>query len=206
MRRRVRLRAWLALAGPALAAVALVRVGGGVLVAPPLGGWGAVERWYEQVGPAAGALALVRLLALIVAIWLLVTGAVQLLVLHLGGETRGRSLAPACWQRTMVRLAGVSLMAGLGAAPAASADQHQGPGAATIRVLDEPVVVVAPGDSFWTIAEAEVSAADAPSPSAEVVAPYWRRLIEANQASLVEPGNPDLIHPGQRLTLPPDPA
>jgi nucleoid-associated protein YgaU len=32
---------------------------------------------------------------------------------------------------------------------------------------------------------------------------YWRRLIDANRDRLVDPGNPDLLLPGQELVLPP---
>ena len=38
------------------------------------------------------------------------------------------------------------------------------------------------------------------------VASYWRRLIAANEDRLVDPGNPDLLLPGQELVLPPVPA
>jgi len=55
-------------------------------------------------------------------------------------------------------------------------------------------VVVAPGDSFWSIAEAEVGGGD--------VLPYWRMLIELNRDRLVDPSNPDLLYPRQVLRLP----
>jgi hypothetical protein len=34
------------------------------------------------------------------------------------------------------------------------------------------------------------------------VATYWRTLIAQNMDQLVDPGNPDLLFPGQELTLP----
>ena len=37
----------------------------------------------------------------------------------------------------------------------------------------------------------------------ETIAAYWRVVIEANLDRLVEPGNPDLIMPGQEIVLPP---
>lgn len=61
------------------------------------------------------------------------------------------------------------------------------------------------GDSMWLIAE-ETLTDDMPANeevSDETVAAYWRVLIEANQDRLIEPGNPDLILPGQELILPP---
>jgi hypothetical protein len=60
-------------------------------------------------------------------------------------------------------------------------------------------VVVAPGDSFWSLAEAAVAA----HPSSPAVGDYWRRFVAANRPRLVDPDNPDLLYPGQTLTLPP---
>jgi nucleoid-associated protein YgaU len=57
--------------------------------------------------------------------------------------------------------------------------------------------VVAPGESFWSIAEEVVG--DAPAGDVET---YWRSLIEANRDRLVSP-SPDLIRPGQVFVLPP---
>ena len=61
---------------------------------------------------------------------------------------------------------------------------------------------VAPGESFWTIAEDEVSGALGRAPEAEEVDGFWVDLVEANEANLVEPGNPDLILPGQVVDIP----
>lgn len=58
-------------------------------------------------------------------------------------------------------------------------------------------VVVEAGDSLWSIAAEEVGGGDD-----RVISTYWRRLIEANRARLVDPANPDLIYPGQTLELP----
>ncbi|HKE77599.1 MAG TPA: hypothetical protein VKB57_28520 [Acidimicrobiales bacterium] len=62
---------------------------------------------------------------------------------------------------------------------------------------------VAPGDSFWSIAAELVTPAGGPAPTERQVARYWRRLIDANRGRLADPGNPDLLLPGQRLLLPP---
>jgi nucleoid-associated protein YgaU len=57
------------------------------------------------------------------------------------------------------------------------------------------------GDSFWSIAaEAVATAADVPSD--RQVTGYWRRLVEANRSRLLDPGNADLLVPGQELLLP----
>lgn len=81
--------------------------------------------------------------------------------------------------------------------------------AVTESADDEPVgrpgtrhtVVV--GESFWRIAADRMAAAARRTPSDEEVAVYWRRLIEHNRSRLVDPDNPDLLLPGQRLDLPP---
>lgn len=57
------------------------------------------------------------------------------------------------------------------------------------------------GEHFWAIAEHVVGLRSGPS-TQEQVREYWLRLIEANRQSLVEPGNPDLIMPGQVFVLP----
>jgi nucleoid-associated protein YgaU len=58
--------------------------------------------------------------------------------------------------------------------------------------------VVEPGDSFWSIAEDVVGSGDE-----RAAGRYWRALIEANRSRLVDPGNPDLLVPGQELVVPP---
>lgn len=63
-----------------------------------------------------------------------------------------------------------------------------------------PVVVVRPGDSLWTIARSALG----PDPTAADVAAHWPRIHRANRA--VIGADPDLIHPGQRLRLPPRPT
>jgi hypothetical protein len=58
--------------------------------------------------------------------------------------------------------------------------------------------VVEPGDSFWSIAEDVVGSGDE-----RAAGRYWRTLIEANRSRLVDPGNPDLLVPGQAVVVPP---
>jgi hypothetical protein len=61
---------------------------------------------------------------------------------------------------------------------------------------------VAPGQCFWSIADDVLTSARGRAPSDAEIVPYWRRLIEANRAALVDPDNPDLIFPGQVFTIP----
>jgi hypothetical protein len=78
------------------------------------------------------------------------------------------------------------------------------PGRATSSGESETTwVVVAPGDSFWSIASARVAAAIGGTPTTPQVARYWSRLIDANQDRLPVPGQPDLLFAGERLRTPP---
>jgi nucleoid-associated protein YgaU len=66
-------------------------------------------------------------------------------------------------------------------------------------------VVVEPGDSLWSIASEVTSPPGGPAADERVVGRYWRRLVEANRAQLVDPDNADLLVPGQWLVVPPPP-
>ncbi len=77
-----------------------------------------------------------------------------------------------------------------------------GPEANPVRQADPLQVVVEPGDHLWGIAERRVSLRAGGEPPESDVRQYWQALIEANHDRLAEPGNPDLILPGQVLVLP----
>ncbi len=64
-------------------------------------------------------------------------------------------------------------------------------------------ITVAEGDSFWTIAEGLVADSLGSAPTDAQITGYWASLVDANVDSLVQPGNADLILPGQVLQLPP---
>lgn len=59
------------------------------------------------------------------------------------------------------------------------------------------------GDHFWHIAEATLFVRLGRMPSLDETDAYWRVLVEANRAQLVDTDNPDLIFVGQEITLPP---
>lgn len=61
---------------------------------------------------------------------------------------------------------------------------------------------VKPGDHLWSVAERTLARARATRPDDADVAAYWRTVIERNRDRLVDPGNPDLLFPGQLLVLP----
>jgi hypothetical protein len=67
-------------------------------------------------------------------------------------------------------------------------------------------VTARPGDSLWRIAEAALRDAWPTPPSDEAIDPYWRALVATNRARLRDPGNADLIRPGDEFVLPPVPV
>lgn len=81
-------------------------------------------------------------------------------------------------------------------------------------VVDEGVARMAPvpstwtvtaGESLWTIAEELLADAWHRPATDREVDPFWRALVERNRGRLVDPDDPDLIHPGQVLEVPPPP-
>ncbi|HEX4818789.1 MAG TPA: LysM domain-containing protein [Acidimicrobiales bacterium] len=63
--------------------------------------------------------------------------------------------------------------------------------------------VVKPGDSFWSIAASVLQSRLGHAPSNAEIVPFWHALIDANQAQLPHPGNPDLLYVGITLVIPP---
>jgi nucleoid-associated protein YgaU len=63
-------------------------------------------------------------------------------------------------------------------------------------------VVVEPGDHLWSISRRHLEDAFGDSVPDEVVAQYWRRVIDANRSHL-RSGDPDLIYPAETVLLPP---
>jgi hypothetical protein len=63
--------------------------------------------------------------------------------------------------------------------------------------------VVAPGESFWSIAEEVLTDARGTRPAEHEVAHYWQQLVAANHERLAAPGNADLLLTGQHLHIPP---
>ncbi|MCZ7537876.1 MAG: LysM peptidoglycan-binding domain-containing protein [Acidimicrobiia bacterium] len=68
---------------------------------------------------------------------------------------------------------------------------------------DYSSVIVERGDNLWTISEDRLEVDLGREPADSEVVPYWREVIDANQGRYVQPGNPNLILPGQVLVLPP---
>ena len=66
-----------------------------------------------------------------------------------------------------------------------------------VETTDKRQVTVARGDHLWKISEVYLLRAESDS----AVAPYWRRVIDLNLATL-RSGDPDLIYPGEVVLLP----
>jgi len=63
-------------------------------------------------------------------------------------------------------------------------------------------ITVQPGDNLWTISESRLGIDLGREPTDAEVAPYWDEVIDANRDHFIQPGNPNLIHPGQTIVLP----
>lgn len=90
--------------------------------------------------------------------------------------------------------------------PAPSSPAPAGPTApspsAAAAPTPEEAWTIAPGDHLWHVASATLADHGHPDPSPAEVLAYLDRLVAANAGVLVEPGNPDLVLPGQVFVLP----
>jgi hypothetical protein len=65
--------------------------------------------------------------------------------------------------------------------------------------------VIVAGEHLWSIAETTLADAGDGDPTDAEIARYWQSVIDLNRDRLPDPGNPDLVHPGLRIELPPLP-
>jgi hypothetical protein len=77
-----------------------------------------------------------------------------------------------------------------------------GPGRA--GEVDTVLHVVAPGESFWSIAADRLESLGLGTDPSQV-APYCRLLVSSNRDRLPVPGDPDLLFPGDVVAVPPPP-
>jgi nucleoid-associated protein YgaU len=61
------------------------------------------------------------------------------------------------------------------------------------------------GDHLWAVAEETLADEWGRPPTDDEVLAYWTTLVDANRSRLADPGNPDLVFPGQVVVLPPPP-
>jgi hypothetical protein len=61
---------------------------------------------------------------------------------------------------------------------------------------------VAEGDSFWSVAERFAAEQLGRTPTVGEVTTLWADLLQANADNLTDPGNPNLILPGQVMVFP----
>lgn len=64
-------------------------------------------------------------------------------------------------------------------------------------------LVVEPGDNFWTISEDRLEGDLGRVAGDPEVLPYWEEVVAANRAHYAALGDPDVIHPGQIVVVPP---
>jgi hypothetical protein len=226
--RRVGLTAWLAGLGALL--WSLRRAGQGALSTPPLNH--NVLLWLKSRQPDVAAFAVFRCVALCLAGYLLAATLISIAA-ESSGRVRlirwSAVVTPPTLQRLVSATMGLSLstalLAGLpvsanAATPSTTVTQPTPPtdpapsmvllvppSPETLTPLPSPTMglaswTVRPADNFWSIATTVVSAS-APGANVHEIAEYWERLITDNAAELRHFGNPSLIYPGQRLSLPP---
>lgn len=173
--------------------------------------------------PTAALVGAVGLSAWAIALWLLLTVAVTA-----GGHLPGpagrvtdavsRGIAPTAVRRIVEVALGLTVStAVLGAGPAAAAPapsldrgaaaEESFPtldwGAAPAPRTSPASVVVAPGDSLWSLAERDLAARSGGAPTDAAVAAAWPAWWAANREA-VGP-DPHLLHPGTPLTPPTHP-
>jgi len=110
--------------------------------------------------------------------------------------------APATVAPPIVRLAGDPDPAPEGATPGTTAPVSTGvePGAESDGPVDGTVYVVRSGDCLWRIAGRILLERGDPHPSNGDIARFWPVIYDANRETIGD--DPNLIFPGQRLTIP----
>lgn len=225
MGRRLAALVWVGLL--TVVAIGLERAGDGVLAPPPPApeGWAA---WAAGRTPLEAAAAVLRLVGLLAAGYLLAVTAIGLAAALL---RRRRTVAVvARLSPPVVRwLLGVGLAGALASGPAGAAaagppptmvllpdDEPSppttlppapvpSPSAPTVPTPPLTTVTLGPGDHLWSVAARTLAAAWGRVPSEREVAPYWRLVVDLNRAGLPNPGDPDLVFPGEVVHLPPVP-
>lgn len=77
------------------------------------------------------------------------------------------------------------------------------PGWTLVLPADAVTHQVVEGDHLWAMAEEALEADLGREATDAEITPYWSQVIDENLEALLPPEDPDLIFPGQELTLPP---
>lgn len=191
--------------------------------------WSDPAAWLDRVPPEDAVIALVRIAAVVTAVYFIFTTALYVVarLTRLPAVIRGVSVVTLPGVRRIVDGAFAAALVvspasmGFAAAPASAeapppATHAYVPVAAgdtrvgyTPTPAGEPPVatagyVVRPGDNLWTIAAGQLSQrrqVNAELLNGADVADFWRQLVDLNITSLTS-GDPDLIYPGEPITLP----
>lgn len=172
--------------------------------------------WPGTGDPAVAAVAVVRLVAGVLAIYLLAATVVALLV----ALRWQRAIGPAMVRRLVAAAVGGGLLVAPAVATAdprqasqleapvlrrvpEAAPQPSTPAPPDLRPAEnEGEVTVVAGDHLWRIAATALRGRLGREPTDAEVVPYWQRLIVENRDRLVDRDNPDLIFADQVLRLP----
>jgi len=79
--------------------------------------------------------------------------------------------------------------------------EHRGYPPINLADQPRPTVIVEKGDHMWKISERELAEALRREPGNDEIHPYWVETIAINRDS-IRSGDPDLIFPGEEITLP----
>ncbi len=179
---------------------------------------GAVRGYVDDPGSARFDHWIVALCAGLTAVctaWGWVVTTIVVLGAMRGHRTAGPSPGVPAWARRLVLAACGLAAVGAAMSPAAASSGDDGGGSVVDLLQGLPLPDraegtearttklthrVSPGDSLWAISEAELAAAGREADAAAVTE-RWHRLYEHNRGVVGD--DPDLIHPGQQLRLPP---
>lgn len=117
--------------------------------------------------------------------------------------TSGPTAAPAAPERTSAPQAQPPVAPGAQPSPGGPAGLPRAGRPEAARAAAPTSVVVRPGDTLWDLAEQALAQDDRP-PTARQVAQSWPRWWAANR-EVIGP-DPDLLHPGTRLSPPAPPG
>jgi hypothetical protein len=82
----------------------------------------------------------------------------------------------------------------------ARAENRESPSTSGVAAYE--TYAVAAGDNLWAIAARHLESAMARKPTSAEITNYWRSVVASNQSNL-RSGDPNLIFPGELLSIPP---